>query len=181
MIYLQDATKADLKELKCLYKRAFPKLERKSFALIERKAREGLSKVLAIKDEKENFCGLMITATSGDVMLLDYFAVLEEQRNKNIGSQALVEFFNKFADEYRIFLEIELPDGEDQLKERRKNFYLRNGLKQSGTEVTLCSVPMELLYYTEKVSFDEYHRLYQVVFGDKMAQKVKFVKQVKFF
>ena len=181
MIYLQDATKADLKEIKRLYKRAFPRLERKRFALIERKAREGLSKILAVKDENEEFCGLMITAAYDGVMLLDYFAISEDVREKGIGTKALREFLKRFENEYRIFLEIELPSGEDDLKNRRKNFYMRNGLKQSGTEVTLCSVPMELLYYTEKVSFEEYQRLYQVVFGDKLAQKVKFVKKRKNF
>lgn len=179
MIYLQDATKTDLKEIKRLYKRAFPKLERKKFSLIKRKVREGLSKILAVKDDNKNFCGLMITVSFDDIMLLDYFAVSEDVRGKSIGTKALEEFLKRFGNEYRIFLEIELADGKDELKERRKNFYLRNGLKQSGTEVTLCSVPMELLYHTKAVSFDEYLHLYQAVFGDKMAQKVKFVKQSK--
>lgn len=177
MIYLQQATKKDLKAVKCLYKSAFPRLERKSLMLIKRKVREGLSQILAVKDEADNFCGLMITAVLEDIMLLDYFAVVEEVRGKSIGSQALNALLKSFGERYRIFLEIELPDGEDDLKNRRKNFYLRNGFKPSGIEVILCSVPMELLYHTKKVSFEEYHRLYREVFGDKLAQKVTFVKQ----
>lgn len=178
MVYLQDATKTDLTAIKSLYKRAFPRLERKSFALIERKVREGAARILAVKDNEE-FCGLMITAINNDVMLLDYFAIVEEARERSIGSQALTEFLERFSGDYKVFLEIELPNGEDDLKRRRKNFYLRNGLKESGIEVTLCSVPMELLYYTKVVSFNEYQGLYQAVFGDKLAEKVKFVRQSK--
>lgn len=177
MIYLQDAQKADLKNIKRLYKKAFPRLERKRFSLLKRKVREGSSRILVVKDSNMNFCGLMITAEYADVMLLDYFAIAKDARGKSIGSQALSKFLKRFGSDYRIFLEIELPDGEDDLKKRRKNFYLRNSFKQSGIEVTLCSVPMELLYHSAKVDFEEYHRLYQGVFGNGLAKKVKFTGQ----
>ena len=180
MIFLQDATKNEIKAVKSLYKKAFPRLERKSFMLIQKKVREGRSRILTVKDENNNFCGLMITATCSDVMLLDYFAIVEEFRGKGIGSQAISEFCKRFGNEYRIFLEIEFPDGDDA-KSRRKNFYLKNCLKESGIEVTLCSVPMELLYFSEIVSFEEYHSLYQEVFGERLARKVEFVKQRKIF
>ena len=177
MVYLEEATSVDLKAIKKLYKDAFPRLERKSFGLIKKKAAEGFSKILAVKDDG-NFCGLMITAAFDGMMLLDYFAVSKDMRGKSIGTQALKEFLRIFSNDYRIFLEIELPnDREDDIKLKRKRFYLKNDLKQSGIEVTLFSVPMELLYYTEKVTFQEYHDLYRAVFGNIFAKKVRFIKQ----
>ncbi len=177
MVYLEEATLVDLKAIEKLYKDAFPKLERKSFRLIRKKVREGFSKILAVKNDGA-FCGLMMTAAFDDVMLLDYFAISEDMRGKSIGTQALNEFLKIFSKDFRIFLEIELPnDREDDIKLRRKRFYLENGLKQSNIEVTLCSVPMELLCYTEKVTFDEYQGLYRAVFGNRFAKKVRFIKQ----
>ena len=177
MVYLEQATSVDLKAIKKLYKDAFPRLERKSFRLIKKKTAEGYSKIFAVKDDGA-FCGLMITVAFDGVMLLDYFAVSKDMRGKSIGTQAIREFLRTFSNDYRIFLEIELQNGrEDDIKVKRKHFYLKNDLKQSGIEVTLFSVPMELLYYTEKVTFKEYQELYRAVFGNKFAKKIRFIKQ----
>ena len=174
MVYLEQATSVDLKAIKKLYKDAFPRLERKSFRLIKKKTAEGYSKIFAVKDDGI-FCGLMITV---GVMLLDYFAVSKDMGGKSIGTQAIKEFLRMFSNDYRIFLEIELQNGrEDDIKLKRKHFYLKNDLKQSGIEVTLFSVPMELLYYTEKVTFKEYQELYRAVFGNRFAKKIRFIKQ----
>ena len=177
MVYLKEASSADLKAIKRLYKDAFPRLERKSFRLIRKKVKQGYSKILSVKNDGV-FCGLIITAYYDSIMLVDYFAISKDMRGNSIGTMALQELLKTFSKDYRIFLEIELPNGgEDDLKVRRKSFYLKNGLKQSGIEITLCSVPMELLYYTEKVSFQEYQGLYRAVFGNRLAKKVRFAKQ----
>ena len=178
MIGFLSGGEVNFKAVKRLYKKAFPRVERKSLLLIKKKEKQGSAKIFEIQCDGA-FCGLLITAVNNDVMLIDYFAVSEEMRNKGIGTAALSEFLTLYKNQYRIFLEIELATDGDAKKQARKRFYLRNGLKESGVEVTLFGVPMELLHCTDLVAFDEYHTLYENVFGAKFAKNVKFVRLLK--
>lgn len=178
MISFITGNEVNFRAIKKLYNKAFPRVERKSLWLIKKKEKQGLAKIIEIQRDGV-FCGLIITAINDDVMLIDYFAISEEMRNKQIGTNSLSKFLEANKDNYRIFLEIELANDGDIKKQARKRFYLRNGLKESGVEITLFGVPMELLYCTEPVTFDEYHTLYSGVFGDKYAKKVKLVRERK--
>lgn len=176
MISFVSGNEIDFKAIKSLYNKSFPRVERKSLSLIKKKEKQGLAKIIEVQCDGA-FCGLIITATHNDVMLIDYFAISEEMRNKQIGSNSLNKFLETYKNKYRIFLEIELANDGDIQKKARKRFYLRNGLKESGVEVTLFGVPMELLYCTDPVTFDQYHALYENVFGSKFAQKVKLTRK----
>ncbi len=178
MISFISGSEVNFKAIKRLYNKAFPRVERKSLLLIKKKEKQGLAEIIEIQYDGV-FCGLIITATHNDVMLIDYFAVSEEMRNMQIGTEALTKFLDMYNGKYRILLEIELSNNGDCQKQARKRFYLRNGLKESGVEVTLFGVPMELLYSTDPVNFEDYHTLYKNVFGTKFAKKVKFKKQQK--
>ncbi len=178
MISFVSGDKANLNAIKKLYNKAFPRVERKSLRLIKKKEKQGTAKIIEIQCDGV-FCGLIITAINKDVMLIDYFAISEEMRNKQIGTNSLNKFLDSNKNRYRIFLEIELANDSDIQKQARKRFYLRNGLKESGVEITLFGVPMELLYYTDFVTFDEYRTLYTSVFGSKFAKKVKLTGQLK--
>lgn len=178
MIEFINGKGTDFKKIKELYNKAFPRIERKSLLLIKKKERQGLAKILEIRHDGV-FCGLLITAEHNGVMLIDYFAISEEMRNKNIGTKALNEFLTLHKEQYKIFLEIELANDGDVRKQDRKRFYLRNGLKESGVEVSLFGVPMELLHCTDIVTFDEYQALYESVFGIGFAKRVKFVRLLK--
>ncbi len=178
MISFISGKEVDFIAIKRLYTKAFPRIERKSLYLIKKKEKQGLSKIIEIQQDGV-FCGLIITATHNDVMLIDYFAISEEMRNNKVGTKALNTFFEIYKDKYRIFLEIEMANDGDAQKQARKRFYIRNGLKESGVEVTLFGVPMELLYCSDLVTFDEYHALYENVFGSKFAEKVKLVRELK--
>ena len=175
MISFVSGNEINSNAIKKLYNKAFPQAERKSLWLIKKKEKQGLAKILEIRYD-DIFCGLLITAIHNDVMLIDYFAISEEMRNKQLGTKALNKFLEANKDKYRIFLDIELANDGDIQKQARKRFYLRNGLKESGVVVTLFGVPMELLHCTELVTFDEYHSLYENVYGGRLAKKVKLVK-----
>lgn len=159
------ADKAALSRIKQLYKQAFPRRERKPFGMILRAARRGAVDVLALTDGK--FCGLMIAARCEDVVMLDYFAVLPELRGGGRGAEAL----GLFADRYRgckIVLEIESPDVKsDNLEQRvrRKSFYLKNGLKDSGIRIRIYGNVMELLTLGGDVSFEQYRRVFALSVG----------------
>ena len=69
----------------------------------------------------------------------------------------------------RIFLEIELPGKEYEnnlQRTRRKDFYLRNGLKEGGTRMKIYDTDMELLVFDKPVGFGEYLELFRLGMGD---------------
>ena len=69
----------------------------------------------------------------------------------------------------RIFLEIELPGEEYEnnvQRTRRKDFYLRNGLKEGGTRMKIYDTDMELLVFDRPVGFGEYLELFRLGMGD---------------
>ena len=136
--------------MKKLYLQAFPKSERKPFRLMRKKAREGVMELLVIHEKKE-LLGLAISSCALELL---------KQRYKDC----------------RFMLEIELPETEgpgQDLRIRRKQFYLRNGMKETGIKVCLFLVPMELLTDGRAVSFEEYYALYEHTIGPAFARKVE--------
>ncbi|MCM1334791.1 MAG: GNAT family N-acetyltransferase [Bacteroides sp.] len=156
-----------LRPLKRLYLSAFPRCERKPFGLLLKNRREGKAEILAALDGEGEFCGLAILHFSGDLVLLAYFAVSPSARGRGIGSGLLRLLLSRYADR-RFFLEIERVDlGRDPsgIKARRKNFYLRNGMDETGLIVRLFGVELEILSYRCAVTFEEYRALYRSVTG----------------
>lgn len=159
-----------------LYYEAFPEQERKSPELIEQKCRDGKVDIIAVTNENGEFVGELITVKQGELVLLDYFAVKPETRGTGIGSASL----KKLRDEYpgkKLILEIEstkVPSDNAEQRERRKRFYLSNGLTPLNWEVILFGVRMEILTFGQDVDFDSYHEIYSKVFDRKISDNVKF-------
>ena len=73
-------------------------------------------------------------------------------------------------------LEIESTKIESENKdqrEKRKSFYLRNGMKDAGISVVLFGVTMELLTCGGDISFDDYYKVYKDVFGKVVSNNIK--------
>ncbi len=160
-----------------LYRRAFPKYERKPFFMILRTRARGNADVWVI-GKGGSFAGLAITMGRGELILLDYFAVSEAQRGAGIGGAALRLLRQAYRGK-RLFLEIESTQTDaENLPERlrRKQFYLRNGLTEMHTLVELFGVEMELLGFDCVVDFAEYQELYIHQLGAWAEDKVKMGK-----
>lgn len=169
----QVQSRKDWRDIKKLYNEAFSANEKKPFWLIRRKHRQKAADVWVL-EHKSEFSGMAITMNGEDLVLLDYFAVSPNKRDGGIGSEALCMLQKKYSDR-RFFLEIESVDepGETQKeRQRRKKFYLTNGMQELGVQVTLFGVDMELLGYNCKVNFDEYRGLYFVTYGSFAAKNV---------
>ena len=169
------ASLRDWRGIKKLYHEAFPPNEKKPFWMIRKKFRQGLSDVWVIEEQQtRRFAGLAITMNSENLVLLDYFAISADKRGGGIGGAALRALQEKYKD-CRFFLEIEsVEEGAKTQKERerRKKFYLANGMREVGVDVTLFGVDMELLGYQCRVDFDEYRGLYHDIYGDWAANNV---------
>lgn len=176
---LITARKNDLKQLKKLYKEAFPKEERYPFFLIQKRVKQGKAEILAL--EEDGFAGLAIMMFYKDIAMLQFFAVSPDKRGNNLGSTTLKLLKERYAGK-RLLIEIEtlVPEANNYAdRVRRKSFYLRNGMKEMHIAVLLFGVELELLTDGEDVSFEEYHAMYTDMLGHFIAdRKVLFSRKL---
>lgn len=153
-----------------LYRISFPKEERKPFRTIYKLYRRGSFDIWMIH-KKSAFSALAINAKDGDLVLIDYLAVAPRKQDQGIGSATLALMREYYAGK-RIFLEIESvyeDTPELALRQRRKQFYLRNGMTPMNIMVKLFGVDMELMGFDCKIDYVQYYDFCLKSMGDWMA------------
>lgn len=170
------ASAAQLQKIESLYMRAFPPAERKPFSMIRKKCKKGDVEILAIEAADGTFAGEAITVRCGSLVLVDYLAVSEEMRGCGVGSAALQLLRERYAGK-RLFLEIESTKAQNapnkEQREKRKAFYLRNGLACMPFRAVEFGVEMEILTFSGEVAFEELYELYKSVFGRAVAANIR--------
>lgn len=145
--------KIDKKELAYIYDNLmpnhFPREEIKPWSKISALWDEGKYHGYIWEDEAGELIGYaLLYAGPDNYWLLDYYAVNSKERNKGYGSRFLGEMKAELADKIAgIIIETENPEfGKDEdeksLRDRRINFYLRNGCDRSG----ILSIAQEVEY-----------------------------------
>lgn len=170
---IKAASGRDFRWIKKTYLEAFPKAERKPFGIMKQKVKQGVMECLLIR-EKGQPVGLAVTVLHKDMVLLDYFAVHRKFRGQNYGSEALGLLRERYRGR-RLILEIELPDEHAPNQEeriRRKRFYLKNGMTETGLKVCVFKVPMEVLTDHKPLTYEEYHGIYRDSIGTVFARRV---------
>lgn len=148
-------------QLYVLYRRSFPRAERKPFLTILKKYRAGSTDVWCILEETQ-FLGFAATMNSPTLVMLDYLAVLKQHRSRGIGSVALKKLMMRYADR-AFLLEIESPyePGSDQiLRKKRKQFYVNFGMEPLQIMAEVFGVKMELLGKNCSIDFEQYRNFY---------------------
>ena len=192
---LRDAVQGNrLEDVRKLYEASFPKSEKKPFAFMLQKQKEGVFDILAIEDEQGAFCGLAIMMLSGGRALLHYLAIEPDCQGGGIGSSTLAELKERYEEE-RIVVEIESTAETDSTgalgeagKEgratgnsvsgrnerlRRKAFYLRNGMVPMDFLVELFGVEIEVLTFGSEITFEQYYAIYAQVLPASLAEKIR--------
>lgn len=163
---LCPAKKADLHRIKRLYKQAFPPNERKPWANMQQLCNDNRGEILALQYNRQ-FVGLAITLHNNDLVLLDYLAVEPSHRSRGIGRLALSALQNRYQNR-RLVVEIERPDAPGMNKplcERRREFYRRAGLPETGLIAHIYQTEFLLLTPNQPLTFAEYYDLYYQLFG----------------
>ncbi len=159
-----------------LYLKAFPESERKSFDLLLCKQFEGSAELLCAVDDDGSPAAIAFTLSDGGYVLLDYLAVDPRYRGRGIGSQILALLKQRYAGS-NLVLEIESTVSavdKTDIRVRRKAFYEKNGLSANGYLVDLLGVNMEIMSVSP-ICFDEYHALFEPLFGAEFAGKVRYI------
>ena len=127
----------------------FPDSERKPFKMIEKGMNAGTYLFFGYKEAGE-YIAYAVLVKNDDDYLFDYLAVVDGKRNGGIGAEFL-KAVSKFVGKCdSIIGEVEDPDyatNEDDrnLQERRYQFYLRNGIIDTGLRVKLFGVDFRIL------------------------------------
>ena len=164
------------KDVKNLYKRAFPKEERAPYWVLKALAKKDNAKFYGIYND-EKFVGLVYNVYYKDIVFVFYLAIDETLRGQGYGTEIIDLIKNKYEN-YRIILNIEeIDEGSDNYKQRikRKKFYIKNGFYDLNYTIKEAGVTYEMLCYSKenkKVTKEEYMQLMENYFGNILFKYV---------
>lgn len=133
-------------QIKEIYENSFPNSERFPFWIIKKCAKRNNVRLDAIINHNtDKIIGMCFLIFYDDIVYLMYMAIDKKCRNKGFGSLVLRDLILRQADT-SILLCIEKPSTEkEDIKARRKGFYLRNGFYETGCFIEDTGVEYEFL------------------------------------
>lgn len=157
------------KKTKKLYNEAFPEDERIPIWILKILSRKNKAKFYSIYD-KTKFIGLVYNIYYKNIVFIFYFAINKEYRGQGYGSK-IIEIIKQKYSNSRIILSIEqIDENSSNYKQRikRKEFYLKNGFKESNYTIKEKGIIYEMLYYNENdksVELQEFQEMMKNYFG----------------
>lgn len=165
-------------------KRDFPPAELKPLSLLQKMCNDGRYQPYALFQGGELVAYAFYWSAGEAYVLLDYFAVVPQYRNKGMGGRLLREMLDRFCvDGQGVFGEVEMPNTDiaevDELRQRRLNFYLRTGMRKMGYTTKIFSVPYIVISYGPEISDEELmeinRRIYRSSLSKAMYEKNIFI------
>lgn len=134
------------KEIKQIYFDSFPQNERMPFPLMIAMSKLWNTQFLSFYDDNSP-CGLIYLAVNRKLVFIMFLAVDKGLRSKGYGSAILQKMQRKYPNK-KIIVSIEpcaeeVPDIE--IRRKRRDFYLRNGFKETSCRMRLNGVEQEIL------------------------------------
>lgn len=160
----------------------FHQSEVKPYTLVEKLVTEQRYLCYGLWDNEElKGYAFFVKGSDSKTLLLDYFAILSDYRSQGLGGifiQAIQE--NMIKDKLTLIAEVENPvhasdEQSRDLMNRRIQFYIRNGFKQSKIWCRVFTDEYMIIYYNEKPHQDEdclvleLKQLYQAIFGEEVC------------
>jgi len=141
MLQFFDVTKKSpwLPQVKTLYESAFPENERIPIKqLLDNKIKREFWAFVDDINGTPTFCGFSNSITRGTITNIVYFAVEPKLRSRGYGSQIL-KTIREAHPETRLVVDIEVEEDSKDAEElehrnRRRDFYLRNGFGSSPVD-----------------------------------------------
>ena len=126
-------TCSDIEILEKINEEAIPKNERCSLRELFASGNDGNLIIYGIYNDNTPI-GFLVIRKFNKLIYLAYMAIRNDMRSKGIGSSALQELIKMYCG-YPIVVEFESADvysHNNELKLRRKSFYLKNGFYETG-------------------------------------------------
>lgn len=142
--YIDYLISKEKKEIKNIYLNAFPKNERFPFWILKHCSKEKNVFFNAILDDNKAIgMEYIINYNDENTAYLMYLAIDKKQRGKGYGSKILKDLTKKYE---TIILSIERTDKNfNDNKEKRKNFYLKNGFYETNKFIRDNGIEYEIL------------------------------------
>ncbi len=150
---------------------AFPKNERCPLERFFNLQAMGLDVDILGFFDKNELLGFFVAMKKGICAYAWFFAIREDLRSQGLGTKALSLIFDRYKD-YQIVLDFEsidesAPNNEQRI--HRKNFYLRNGFRETGYFQYYCEAEFEIVCSETKLDVDSYEFLkneYEALLGE---------------
>lgn len=170
-------TKEELAELYRQHmKRDFPPDEMKPLAQLFKLMERGVYEPYALfREGKLIAYALYWKAGEDPYVMLDYFAVIPEERNKGTGSALLRDMLERFCrDGKGVFGEVEAPvsgdEATDALRRRRLGFYARAGLRRMNYTSRIFGVPFIVIAYGPEISEEGLMETHRRIYREALTQ-----------
>ena len=154
-------------QVKALYESAFPANERIPIKhLLDNKIKREFWAFF----DGDLFCGFSNSITHGSITNIIYFAVMPELRSRGYGSQILQVIREQHPDT-RIVVDIEVEEDSKDAEElerrnRRRDFYLRNGFGSSPVDYVWQGEHYRLLTAGGIVTEKEFRNFWKEILKD---------------
>lgn len=166
------------KDIEPLYISSFPEEERPPVEMFFSFALKEDNDIYAVYDNN-SFIGFTNLLFYKDLCYLFFLAVSPEYRNKGYGSQIVQEVLKKYPDKTFILCYDEVDDkySDNELRKRRREFYLRNGFKDNNLKTCEYGVRYDTVYHgLHQVSFEDYLGIFLHCYGPGVEKIVKKAK-----
>lgn len=105
--------------------------------------------------DNDSFIGFCVIVRYADMAYLFFLAITPENRSKGYGSTILATLSGQYKS-FQFVVDFEMIDEQAPnvaQRIRRKEFYLRNGFKETGHYLTYFGVSYEVLYKNKDFNF----------------------------
>lgn len=147
-------------ELEVLAKEAFPPEEYLSpSTLLEMSQGENFDFIALL--DNENFVGFMVVQTHNRMAYLFFLAIASQFRGNGYGGKAIALLKDLYPDKTQV-VDFEMPDPTAQnnaQRLKRRQFYLRNGYKETGLFLSYFGVDYEVMSMSDDFNDDDYKAL----------------------
>ena len=179
MIFLVENNERErVEQIRVLYESAFPPDERMPFERVLQKRDAGTMTLLSIENADGEFLGFANITLCFDVLALNYFAILPENRGNGYGTDVILELKRRYPERSSV---IDIEDDEVECdnaeqRKRRKAFYERLGFCAMPYRLSIFGVPSIIMSSGRSYTFEEYTEIFAQVFSAWAVSRIEWVK-----
>lgn len=160
-------------DVRGIYFDSFPKNERMPFPMMVAMSKLWNTDFLGFYDG-DTLCAFVYLAHNSKIVFVMFLAVDKSLRSKGYGSAILQEIQNKYPDK-KIIISIEPCDKNSpdiELRTRRKDFYMRNGYKETGYMMKLNGVIQEIIITNGEFSKKQFRAFFALYSNGTMWPRI---------